>query len=116
MVINQTTTSIVIVPFVVLPSVPTAMTLEVMHKETKVKVTSTITPTYNNSEATFSLPSLTAISNVANQGDELIVEISLSGVRYYQALAYWIVGAYDMYHSWKSWTTTPNQSNQFITL
>lgn len=116
MVINQTTPSIVVVPFVAFPSTPTAMTLEVMHKETKVKVTSSVTPTYNGSEATLVMPSLTAIADVVKNGDEIIIEISLSGVRYYQALAYWIVGAYDMYHSWKSWTTTPKQSNQFITL
>jgi hypothetical protein len=92
------------------------MTIEVTHKETKVKVTSTVTPTYNGSKATFTLPSLAAILAVANQGDELVVEVAISGVRYFQTLAYWIVGSYDMYHSWKSWNTTPNQTNQFITL
>lgn len=105
-----------VTPFVAMPSTPTAMTMEVIHKATKTQVTATVTPTYSASRATFTMPSLTSIQSVAKQGDEVLVQISLAGVRYYQELGYWIVGAYDMYHEWKDWDTTALQSNAFITL
>ena len=116
MVINQITTSITVVPFVAMPSTPTPMVVEVMHKQTKVSVTGTITPTYSNSRATLNLPSLVNIQNVSDQGDELVVSVTLNGVLYFRCMAYWIFGSYNPYTEWKDWDTTATQTNQFITL
>jgi len=116
MVINSDTSSITIAPFVTLPIPAISMQLVVIHKATKKTDTLTITPTIDASRATFSIASLPNVSSVANNKDELIIRVLASDVLYYESSAYWIVGTTDINTIWKEFTTTDNQSKDWITI
>jgi len=115
MVINLTTTSITVSPFVVIPA-GTDVYVSIQHKETKTTATSLETPTNVGSKVSVALPDMTSISNVATNGDELLVTLTYPTQIVFVSMGYWITSNYDMFHEWKSWTTTASQSTNWITL
>ena len=116
MVINSDTSSITIAPFVVFPLPASEMQVLVIHKATKQTDTLAITPTIDSSRATFSISSLPNVSAVAQNKDELIIRVLASDVLYYESSAYWIVGSTDINTVWKQFTTTENQTKDWITI
>ena len=115
MVINNSTTSISFRPLIYFDGNPVNLYIE--HKPTKTTITSlNVVPSINGTLVTISVPSLASINSVANQLDELNVRVIRNNVMLFEYLAYWVSGSLNQYKQWKSWTTTADNSKNWITM
>ena len=84
--------------------------VELWHKDTKTKVTGSSGVGKVNSIVTLDLPDLTAIDDVAQEGDTILVRIyDLDAHLIWEYVATWISGETDLNANFKDWNTTnPN--------
>lgn len=107
--------SLSIYPYVVFPA--TQVNIDIIHKQTKTTVTALVSYTSINSQVTITLPSLTPINNVANNLDECIIRIyGTTGIMLYEYMYLWVIDSANILLHRKTWTTTANNDNSWITL
>lgn len=113
--INSSYTNITFTPFVDFEGVATAR-IEVWHKPTKTMVQVTTACTKSYSFITMNLPTLTAITAVAKNTDELLFRVYNGDVLMWEYLGYWITGTTNIYNTWKQFTTTAPGTPNWKTL
>ena len=115
MVITSASTAISFFPFVTFDDVTTA-TIQVWHKNTKTMVTATNAVTKIGSQVTISLPSLTAISDVAEDLDTLLIRIFLGNVLKWEYVATFSNESTDINNTFKQWDEVTPVAPQWIQL
>lgn len=113
--INGSSTTITFTPFVDFEGVSTA-TIEVWHKPTKTMVSTTTACIKSYSFITMTLPTLTTITAVAKNTDELLFRVYNGNVLMWEVLGYWITGTTNIYNTWKQFTTTAPGTPNWKTL
>ena len=113
MYIQPSDTSITIYPAIVFPA--GNVVLVIMHKLTKTEVRLSQTYTNTGSGVILTLPTLTAILNVAKNLDELTVRVfNLSNVMYYEMMYRLVNDSPNILLSRKAWTTTNDNEKKWI--
>lgn len=113
--INQSSTNITFTPFVDFEGVATAK-IEVWHKPTKTMVQVTTACAKSYSFITMTLPTLTTITAVAKNTDELLFRVYNGNVLMWEVLGYWITGTTNIYNTWKQFNTTAPGTPNWKTL
>jgi hypothetical protein len=113
MVITSASTAISFFPFVTFDDVTTA-TIQVWHKNTKTKVTATNAVTKVGSKVTINLPSLTAISDVAEDLDTLLIRVYLGDVLKWEYVATYSNESTNINRSFKEWDEVAEVTPQWI--
>ena len=115
MVINNTTTQISFFPLISFEGI-NSVSVEILHKNTRTKITATKTPTKVGTKVTLTLPALTTINAVANNLDVILFRVFNGQVLIWEYLATWSNESTNNYNVFKSFTSTANQTPEFITL
>lgn len=111
MIIESTSTSISFVPFVDFSSI-SSVTIEVWHKETKKKDSSTENVSMTDSVVTIPLPTLTNVTAQANHFDELLIRVFNGTSLVWEYVARWKERSMDINDNTEQWnqTSVPNQA------
>lgn len=115
MVINNTTTQISFFPLISFGDI-TSVSIEVLHKNTRTKVTSTTTPIKVGTKVSLNLPSLANINAVANNLDVILFRVFDGSILVWEYLATWSNESTNNYNVFKTFTTTTPTTPEFITL
>ena len=115
MVINNTTTQISFFPLISFGNI-TSVSVEILHKNTRTKVTATETPIKVGTKVSLNLPSLTTINAVANNLDVILFRVFDGNVLVWEYLATWSNESTNNYNVFKPFATTATQTPEFITL
>jgi hypothetical protein len=115
MVINNTTTQISFFPLISFGDI-TSVRLEVLHKNTRTKITATTTPIKIGTKVSLNLPSLTNINAVANNLDVILFRVFDGNVLVWEYLSTWSNESTNNYNVFKPFTATATQTPEFITL
>jgi hypothetical protein len=115
MYITPTDTTLTIYPAIAFPNA--TMTIVIVHKLTKNQVSLTQAYTDSGSGVTMTLPSMSQISTIANNLDELAVRVFDSSNRLYYEMVYrWVTNSPDILLNRKSWTKTNNNQKEWMTI
>jgi hypothetical protein len=115
MYLSPSDTTLTIYPAIAFPNA--LMTIVVVHKATKEQVSLTQAFADIGSGVTMTLPSMSPISAIANNLDELVVRVFDSGNRlYYEMMYRWVTDSPDILLSRKAWTKTSNNEKEWLTI
>jgi hypothetical protein len=112
MVINNIISSISFRPLVSFNGLP--VILEIENKATKIKVTSTVTPTIVGTRVTLALPDISTLN--LHEMNEVNIRVKQGYVLLFEYLAYYIEGSTNEYRQWKQWDSTTLNSKEWVTL
>lgn len=112
MVINNIISSISFRPLVSFNGLP--VSLEIENKATKIKVTSTVTPTIVGTRVTLALPDISTLN--LHEMNEVNIRVKQGYVLLFEYLAYYIEGSTNEYRQWKQWDSTTLNSKEWVTL
>jgi hypothetical protein len=93
-----------------------SVSVEILHKNTRTKITATESPIKVGTKVSLNLPSLTTINAVAKNLDVILFRVFDGDVLLWEYLATWSNESTNNYNIFKSFTTTTNQTPEFITL
>lgn len=88
--------------------------LIVEHKATKTRMSITQVPAIVGTEVTLILPDLSTLN--IKEKDELLFRVIQDDILLFEYIGYYIDGSIDEYRQWKSWSTTANNSREWMTL
>ena len=113
MVINGSTTTIDFFPFVDFSDVgANDVEVQVWHKQTKTMVSDDSAIAIVGSKVTLTLPSLTNITNVAQELDTILIRVIYNDVLKWEYLATWVANGKELNKEYKQWDeVTPSQPN-----
>jgi len=115
MYILNTDTTIDIYPFINFPD--SDVILKVIHKRSKTEVSLTQSYTSTNSSVSLNLPTMTDISNEADNLDELVVRVyDSSDTLFYEMVYHWVTDSPNILLSRKSWTYSADNDKEWITI
>ena len=118
MVINNATTSIAFFPFISFDDVTQGdmVDVQVWHKNTKTMVEAESGITSVGSKVSVTLPSLTDIAVVAQDLDTILIRIKYEGKLMWEYVATWSTESTNINNTFKTWTTTADESPEWITI
>jgi hypothetical protein len=93
-----------------------SVSVEILHKNTRTKITATESPIKVGTKVSLTLPALTTINAVANNLDVILFRVFNGQVLIWEYLATWSNESTNNYNVFKSFTSTANQTPEFITL
>jgi hypothetical protein len=113
MVINSSTTNISFFPFVDFDdAIGGQVEVQVWHKQTKTMVTTQSNVAIIGSKVTLLLPSLTAITNIAQELDTILIRVIYNDALKWEYLATWVTNGKELNKEYKQWDeVTPSQPN-----
>jgi hypothetical protein len=86
--------------------------VQVWHKQTKTMVTTQSNVAIIGSKVTLLLPSLTAITNVAEDLDTILIRVIYNDALKWEYLATWVTNGKELNKEYKQWDeVTPSQPN-----